>query len=114
LLREVVAEVIHGQLFDPRLSSLTSVVCVDVQRDLREARVYVKVLGSEKEISETLSVLQGASGYISVLAAKRVTLRYFPSLSFFLDESVAYEERMHELFSRLCLTGKGLEEEKGK
>lgn len=88
LLKEVLSDVIIREVRNPLVAKLVGVTHVEVTRDLRQARVYVSVIGSEKERLETIKGLTSAGGYISSLASKQVAIRYFPSLSFELDTTV--------------------------
>ncbi len=101
LLKEVISDVILKEVKNPHLSRLFTVTKVDVAKDLRQAKVYVSVIGEKKIKDETLTILQSASGFISVCASKQVALRYFPKLSFFLDESLDAQMHVEELVSKI-------------
>lgn len=87
LLKEVLSEVIRSDVRDPRLSTLLSVTKVDITPDLHHAKVAISILGSEKEKKETIEALNSAAGFIAVNASKKVVMRYFPELTFELDDS---------------------------
>jgi ribosome-binding factor A len=88
LLREVLAEVLREELRNPKIAPLTTVMSVTVSSDIQHAKVYISVIGSEEEKKNTIDALQNASGFIAVIASKKVVLRYFPALVFILDSSV--------------------------
>jgi ribosome-binding factor A len=88
LLKEVITEVINKDVSDPRLAQFVSVTEVDITKDLHHAKVYISVLGTEKERRDTIEALESASGFIAVNASKKVRMRYFPALTFKLDTSV--------------------------
>lgn len=88
LLKEVIAEVIQRDVRNPHVHRLASVTSVDVSKDLHHAKVYISVIGTPPEKQATIAALQSAAGYISILASKKVVMRYFPALIFKLDESV--------------------------
>ncbi len=88
LLKEVIAEVVHRDVRNPHVHRLTTVTSVDVSKDLQHAKVYISVIGTPAEKQATITALQTAAGYISILASKKVVMRYFPALIFKLDESV--------------------------
>jgi ribosome-binding factor A len=88
LLKEVIAEVIHRDVRNPHVHRLATVTSVDVSKDLQHAKVYISVIGNPAEKQATITALQSAAGYISILASKKVVMRYFPALIFKLDESV--------------------------
>jgi ribosome-binding factor A len=97
LLKEVISEVIRKDVGHPKVSEFMTVTSVDITKDLTLAKVYVSVIGTEKEKEETLKALQSAAGYIAVLASKKVVLRHFPSLTFKLDESVDTHIRINSI-----------------
>lgn len=93
LLKEVLSEVIHKEVKDPRLHPLVSVTEVDISNDLQHAKVYISVIGTQTEKESSLAVLQSAAGFIAISASKKVTMRYFPALTFKLD--TALEQHLH-------------------
>jgi len=97
LLKEVISEVIRKDVGHPKVSSLVTVTSVDITKDLSLAKVYISVIGSGQEKEETMKALESASGYIAVLASKKVVLRHFPSLIFKLDESVDKHLRINSI-----------------
>ncbi len=88
LLKEVISEVIIRDVRNPKVHTLITVTAVDVSKDLHNANVYISVIGSDQDKKQTLQALRSAAGYISSLASKKVVLRYFPHLTFVLDEGV--------------------------
>lgn len=88
LLKEVISEVIQKDVKNPSIHSFISVTDVDISSDLHQAKVYVSIIGTEKEKKEALNALKEASSFIAFKASKKVVLRYFPSLFFYLDKSV--------------------------
>ena len=101
LLQEVIAEVIMKELRNPKISTLLTVKKVEITKDLHYAKVYISMLGSDLEKKETLKALKSAAGYISIQAAKKVVMRYFPSLTFHLDETIEDEIRIHNLLEKI-------------
>ena len=101
LLKQVISEVISRDVRNPKMKALISVVKVDISRDLHQAKVYVSMIGSAEDKKNSLAALQSAAGFISVNASKKVVLRYFPSLTFFLDSSVEEHIRIHELLEKI-------------
>jgi len=87
LLQEVISEVVRSDVRDPRLASLVSITSVSVSKDLHYAKVYVSIIGTKEEKQKSLEALQSAAGFTAVHASKKVHLRYFPSLKFYLDDS---------------------------
>ena len=101
LLQEVIAEVILKEIRNPKISRLLVVKKVDITPDLHYAKVYVSMFGSDLEKKETMKALKSAAGFISVQAAKKVVMRYFPTLTFHLDETIENEIRIHELLEKI-------------
>lgn len=101
LLKEVISEVIRREVRNPHVNELLTVTRVDITKDLRHAKVYVSVIGSDQQKAETIAALQTASGFIAVNASKEVVMRYFPALSFVLDESVDKHMRIEKLLGEI-------------
>lgn len=101
LLKEVIAEVIMREVRNPKINTLVTVKKVDISKDLHNAKVYISLIGSETERKNTLKALQSAAGFISVQAAKKVVMRYFPHLTFHLDETLDDEIRIHTLLEQI-------------
>lgn len=90
-LREEISEIMLRELKDPRLG-LVSLTRVEVSPDLRHARVFVSVLGSAEEFSETVTALNGASGFVRHLLKPRMHVRHVPEISFRADHSMEHAE----------------------
>ncbi|MBP7074959.1 MAG: 30S ribosome-binding factor RbfA [Rhabdochlamydiaceae bacterium] len=101
LLQEVIAEVIMREIRNPKISKLITIKKVEITKDLHYAKVYVSMLGSDLEKKETLKALKSAAGYISTRAAKKVVMRYFPSLTFHMDDTLEDEIRIHSLLEKI-------------
>jgi ribosome-binding factor A len=93
-VQKVLAEAIRGEIKDPRISPLTSVVDVYVAPDLKTCKVWVSVLGGEKEREDTKKGLRSAEGFLRSKLAKVINLRNTPELIFIMDESIAYGVQM--------------------
>jgi ribosome-binding factor A len=87
VIREVAASTILFELKDPRVKNVT-VTRAEVTADLQHAKVYVSVMGSEKEQKLTMHGLQAAAGFVQAKLAKRLTTRYVPHVTFVLDDGV--------------------------
>lgn len=101
LLKEVISEVVHRDVRNPHLPELVTITQVEITTDLHFAKVYVSVIGSEEEKKRAILALQSAAGFIATNAAKKIRLRYFPDLTFKLDESVAQHMRIETLLSKI-------------
>lgn len=89
-VQKVLADIIRGQIKDPRISPVTSVVAVEVSPDLKNAKVWISTLGDEKAREDTLAGLKSAEGYIRNQPAKEINLRNTPQITFVMDQSIAY------------------------
>ena len=86
-IREVVGMAILADLKDPRIQNVT-VTHVEVSPDMRQAKVYVSVMGDEKAQQLSLHGLQSSAGYLQQKIAKRIDTRYTPRIMFELDMGV--------------------------
>ena len=96
-VQRVLAEVIRGEIKDPRISPLTSVIAVEVAPDLKTCKAWISVYGDEQAKKDTLAGLKSAEGYIKNQLAKKINLRNTPEIQFIVDESIAYGVRMSKL-----------------
>jgi ribosome-binding factor A len=99
-VREVLAEAV-GELRDPRIGFVT-VTDVKTSRDLRHARVFVSVLGSETKREKTLAGLEAAHGVLQARIAQELRLKRTPQLAFEYDPSVERGVRMTHLIDELA------------
>lgn len=93
-VKRVLSDIIRGQIKDPRISSLTSVVAVEVAPDLKTAKAWISTLGEEQAKEDTLAGLKSAEGYIRNRLAKDLNLRNTPKITFVMDDSIAYGVNM--------------------
>lgn len=111
LLKEVISEVIRKDVRNPHVNQLVTVTRVDITKDLHHAKVYISVIGTDQEKQDTIVALQSASGFIAVNASKKVTMRYFPELTFKLDDSVEKHMRIAELLGEISAEREAREKE---
>jgi ribosome-binding factor A len=95
-VREVVSARLVEGLRDPRIGFVT-VTSVDTSPDLRHARVYVSVLGSEDERAATMAGLDSAHGVLQQSVAAELRMKHTPTLEFLFDESIQRGMRISEL-----------------
>ena len=84
------ANLIRGEIKDPRIAPMTCVTDVEVAPDLKTCKVYVSVLGDEEKRRETLEGLRCAEGYMRRHLASTLNLRNTPALTFISDTSTEY------------------------
>ena len=100
LIREEISRVLQRELKDPRLGFVT-VTDVEVTKDLRLAKVYVSILGSEEQWKASLTALESAKGFIHHWLRQHLSLRVTPSLVFRPDRSMAHAAHIQELLAEL-------------
>ena len=96
VLKEL-SNIIRGEIKDPRIHPMTSVVAVEVAPDLKSCKAYISVLGDEAAQKDTLAGLKSAEGYIRTKLAHTVNLRNTPQIRFILDQSIEYGVNMSKL-----------------
>lgn len=89
-VQRTLAEIIQGEIKDPRICPMTSVVLTEVAPDLKHCKAYISVLGDEEAQKNTLEGLRSAEGFIKSRLAKMINLRNTPQIQFVLDQSIAY------------------------
>jgi len=99
-VREVLSEAV-GELKDPRIGFVT-VTGVKTTPDLRQAVVFVSVLGSERKREQSIDGLQAAHGLLQARIARELRLKRTPQLTFEYDPSVERGVRMTQLIDELA------------
>jgi ribosome-binding factor A len=97
-IREVASETILFELHDPRVKRVT-VTRAEVSGDLQHAKVYVSIMGTEKEQQLTMHGLRHATGFVQAKLAKRLQTRFTPALTFVVDEGVKKSIEMTRLIN---------------
>ena len=90
----MLAEIIRGEIKDPRISPWTSVVSVEVAPDLKSCKAWISVLGDEEARKATMEGLESAMGFIKRQLAQTINLRNTPEITFVLDQSIEYGVNM--------------------
>jgi ribosome-binding factor A len=100
LLREELTDIIRREVKDPRIGFM-SVTNVDVTPDIRSAKVYISVLGTDEERDATLSALRSAAKFIRFHLKPRLRMRQIPELDFRDDRSMEYAQHISETLREL-------------
>jgi ribosome-binding factor A len=100
-IREEVASFLTERVKDPRIVGLVTVTAVEVTRDLRTAKVYVSVLGSDADRTTTFEGLDSLAGHLRSRLGKSLGLRAAPEILFRHDESVARAARIETLLAQI-------------
>jgi ribosome-binding factor A len=94
LVREEISTLIREEMNDPRMGGLVSITHVEVTPDLRHARAFVSVLGTDEERDSTMAALAHARPFLRRELGKRLQMKYTPDLVFVGDQSI---ERAQQL-----------------
>ncbi len=100
LLHEEISQLIQRNTRDPRLGFVT-VTGVDVSPDLRNAKVYVTVLGDKEDQKSTLEGLASATGFFRYQLRQDLSLRHIPELKFQIDTSLEYGLHIEKLLDSI-------------
>jgi ribosome-binding factor A len=91
------------ELKDPRIPNLVTIVAVSITKDLRFAKVFISVFGTDEQQTNCIAGLNSASGFIRREIGKRVQLRYSPEFSFVLDHSIEYGAHINGILQDMNL-----------
>lgn len=102
LIREEISSMLMHDVKDPRISGLLSVTEVQTSADLKHARVFISVMGSEDEKKRVEEGLAAATGFLRRGLGERISLRYTPELSFQRDDSIEKGSRLLRLINQVA------------
>ena len=100
-IREEVAGFLADGAKDPRVTGLVTVTGVELTRDLRHAKVFVSVLGTEAERNETFEGLASLASHLKIRVGRALRLRVAPDIEFKSDDSVARAARIETLLAQI-------------
>jgi len=103
-LKEEIAEVVGFELDDPRLEMVT-VTDVEMAADLRDAKVYVLVHGTDDEINKAMKALHSAETFVRQQVALNLDLRHAPHVHFVRDTAEENASRVNDLLGELVAKG---------
>ena len=96
-VQKELSSIIRGEIKDPRIHPMTSVMAVEVAPDLKTCKAYISVLGKQEAKEATIRGLNSAEGYIRRQLARYLNLRITPEIRFILDEASEYCVNMSKL-----------------
>jgi ribosome-binding factor A len=99
-IQQEISAMLAGELKDPRISTFASISEVRMTPDLKQAKIYVTVMGPENEQKDTIKALTAAAGFIRHELTERLQLRRSPELMFVLDRSEEYGRHIDDLLRR--------------
>jgi ribosome-binding factor A len=108
-VKEELSLIIGGEVEDPRVGFVT-VTAAKLSADLRTAKIYVSVMGTEDEIKGTLVALRHARGFIRQQLGAVLRMRHTPELHFVYDDADVRAARIEELLSKELAEAKEREE----
>ncbi len=103
-IREVVSTAILLELRDPRVRDVT-VTRVEVSADMRNAKIFISVMGDEAQEKLCLHGLRNSAGFLQQKVGQRIETRYIPRLSFEIDKGVKNSLKISELLSEIRREG---------
>jgi len=101
-MREEIATFLANDVKDPRILGLVTVTAVEVSRDLRHAKVFVSVLGSDSQRKATFEGLDAVAGHLRGRVGRALRLRVAPEFEFKNDESIAHAAHIEQLLAQVC------------
>ena len=101
LIRQEVSELLQEQVNDPRLRGFISVTKVSTSPDLKQAKVFVSILGNQTNKNEMLQGFKSASGFFRRELSRRLLLRSIPELSFQFDDSIEHGAKILQLIDQV-------------
>jgi len=96
LIQREISDILQKRIKDPRIGFCT-ILRVDVSRDLRHAKVFVSIMGTEDQQKSTLAGLKSATGFIRREIGSRIMLRHTPEIVFRIDRSIDHSIRIAQL-----------------
>ena len=96
LIKQEMSKMLLNDIKDPRIGFVT-VTGVEMTGDLREAKIFVSVMGGEEQVKNSLDGLNSALGFVRREIGQRVRLRFTPEISFALDTSLDYGDHIQKL-----------------
>ena len=100
-MREEIATFLANDAKDPRIMGLVTVTAVEITRDLRHAKVFVSVLGSESQRTATFEGLDNVATHLRGRVGRALRLRVAPAIEFRNDQSVAHAAHIEQLLAQV-------------
>ena len=100
-MREEIATFLANDVKDPRIMGLVTVTAVEMSRDLRHAKVFVSVLGSESQRAATVEGLAAVAPHLRGRVGRALRLRVAPEIEFRNDDSIAHAAKIEQLLAQV-------------
>ena len=112
LIKQEIGKMLLTDLKDPRIGFVTATHVI-VTGDLRDAKVYVSIMGNDEQVKASWAGLQSSLGFIRREIGKRIRLRFTPTIEFALDTSLDYSEHIQRLLLQVEREGTSKDKEGG-
>ena len=99
-IQQIISYLLQRELKDPRIG-FTTITQVEVTGDLKYAKVFVSVMGTAQEQWDTMAALVSSRGFIRREIASRMQIRWVPEISFKLDTSAEYSDKINRLLNEI-------------
>jgi ribosome-binding factor A len=99
-IKREIADILLYTIKNPRLGFIT-VTDVEVSRDLKYAKVYYSAMGSRTEKADSARTLERTRGVVQAELGKRLRIRQTPVISYHVDRSIDYGEKIDSLLDRI-------------
>lgn len=100
LIKEEVSLIIQNKMKDPRIGFVT-VTDIELSKDLKQAQIFLSVMGTQKEKDDTMKALKGAEGFVWEILRKSIQIKYMPKISFVMDDSLERGSRVLSLLNEI-------------
>ena len=104
LIKQEVGKILLTDIKDSRIGFVT-VTGVEMTGDLREAKIFVSIMGNDEQIKSSWEGLQSALGFIRREIGRRIKIRFTPEISFEIDKSLDYSEHIQKLLLKIKSEG---------
>jgi ribosome-binding factor A len=103
LLKEVISEVLSKDLHHVvGLPALLTITSVEITADLSFAKVYFSIIGDAKAKEAASVILNEMAGQVARLASRKVRMRLFPKIRFYLDGGLEKQLRICEILAKVA------------
>ncbi len=99
-IKQEVSDIILRGLKDPRIGFVT-VTKVEISNDLKNAKIYISILGSKHQFEDTWQGLKHSCGFIRQELAKRIRIRFIPEIAFYPDTAMQCSAHIQELINKI-------------
>ena len=100
-IKREISSLLQNGLKDPRMAKLATATRAEASADLKHCKVYISILGNDSEKESSMIAINSAKGFIRSHIAKTLNLRQTPDLSFVLDDSAEYEQKISKILEQL-------------